>query len=373
MTQQRPTGPTDARAGSAAVNAHVDVIDAVRGFAALVVAYMHCREINWIGLRAHFRETGLDLWPQSLLAWATAPFAWGSIGVPILFVVSGYVIHRRSARQMAAGRLDFSTPDFLLRRLIRIYPTFLAAIFLTFVCDYFTRGIVDHPKLGDASFKTLLGNVLGLQGILSGPWGSNGPLWSLAIEIQFYAFYPLALALRSRIGATPMLLAAAVPSLLGWLFLERRGLAAFPQFYLSWWIGAWLADREAASESLPGWWLALPVVFIPAGAYFTSEPSFLNFTLWSIGVAPVLAWLVASRSRLARVRTPLHVCGDFSYSIYVTHLPVVVLANALLFGGAKPASILYSFGIATGAVAVAWLFYLVAERPFVRLLGRLPR
>jgi peptidoglycan/LPS O-acetylase OafA/YrhL len=359
---------------SAARGEHVDILDAVRGIAAFVVAFMHCRDINWIGMQAHWRLNGHELSLSSILAYVTLPFMYGAIGVPILFVVSGYVIHRRSAKQLSSGALAFSSSRFYLRRLIRIYPTFFAAILLTFLCDRLTRGIVEHYQLGDTSWWTMLSNVAALQGVLAPPFGSNGPLWSLAIEIQFYVVYPLALALRSRIGAGHMLLAALGLTILGYVTLERNGIVAFPQYYLSWWLGAYLADREAEAMPLPVWWPMLPSVLIPLGCYFSSTHApFPAFVCWATGCAPVLAWLVQLRTPLAMAETPLHRIGHFSYSIYAAHLPLLVLANALLLNGAHSTNIAWSFAIAALTGLTCYVFFLVAERPSIQLLARMTR
>ena len=360
--------------------AHVEIIDAVRGLAALLVAGFHCLEANWIGLPAYWQLDNGAVSVSSILALATWPFMYGSIGVPILFVVSGYVIHRRSAKQLATGALSFDQARFLLRRFIRIYPTLLAAIALTLICDHFTRTVLHKSTLGDntlgdtGSLWALLVNIVSLQGALGPPFGSNVALWSLAYEVQFYAFYPLALAVRSRIGAAWMLVAAFGLSVLGYVVLARNGIGAFPTYFAAWWIGAYLADREAEAKTLPRWWPALPGLLIPAGCYFFSnQRPLLMFMAWSIGFAPVLAWLVQSRSRWAAVRTPLHQVGQFSYSIYAVHMPVIALANALLLAGSQSNNLGWSLGIAAIALLFGYAIFLVAERPSIGVLSKLPR
>ena len=351
---------------------HVEIIDAVRGVAALLVAFMHCREVNWIGMQAYWKINGFDLSPSSLVAYATMPFTYGAIGVPILFVVSGYVIHRRSAKQLATGELAFSPSQFLLRRLIRIYPTFLAAILLTLVCDHITRSVVEHKKLGDTSLWSLFANIAALQGVIAPPFGSNGPLWSLAIEIQFYAVYPLALVMRRQIGATPMLSVALGLMILGYITLAQNNITAFPQYYFSWWLGAYIADRQAEGKRLPVWWPILPSLLLPVGCYLASnKATFFAFVCWAVGFAPLLAWLV--RSPLALGETLLHRVGRFSYSIYAAHLPIIVLFNALLLNGVHSNNIASSFVIAALTGIVCYLFFLASERPFIRLLERMPR
>ena len=96
-------------------------IDAMRGMAALLVAYFHCRQVAWVGLHHFHQAMGFSLEPSVLLGYLTAPIAWGSAGVSIFFVVSGYCIHRSPAARLAADpsyRLD--APIFWARRFARI-------------------------------------------------------------------------------------------------------------------------------------------------------------------------------------------------------------------------------------------------------------
>ena len=97
-------------------------INAWRGFAALLVAYFHCRQITWIGIQQfHKTAAGFDL--NTLFSYLTFPIAWGSAGVPIFFVISGYCIHRGTARKLLANpSAPFDTGNFLMRRFARILP-----------------------------------------------------------------------------------------------------------------------------------------------------------------------------------------------------------------------------------------------------------
>src|ERR1700722_14192525 len=70
-------------------------IDVFRGIAALIVAAMHTREITWVGMREFWHPAQTA--PNVILGYVTFPMVWGSIGVPIFFVLSGYCIHRSQA------------------------------------------------------------------------------------------------------------------------------------------------------------------------------------------------------------------------------------------------------------------------------------
>src|SRR5579864_893564 len=132
-TAAAPRAQSEARAESAGKE---HVIDAMRGFAALLVAYFHCRQVEWVGMQTFHQSVGHALNLNALLGYLTFPIAWGSAGVPIFFVISGYCIHRNAALRLAADptwRLD--TANFWARRFARIYPVLLAALVVTLALD----------------------------------------------------------------------------------------------------------------------------------------------------------------------------------------------------------------------------------------------
>ena len=128
------------RADAVSIDDRDIAINAWRGFAALLVAYFHCRQITWIGIQ-QFHKTGARFDLNTVFSYLTFPIAWGSAGVPIFFVISGYCIHRGTARKLLANpAAPFDTGNFLMRRFARIYPVLLAALVLTYVLDTFSLG-----------------------------------------------------------------------------------------------------------------------------------------------------------------------------------------------------------------------------------------
>jgi peptidoglycan/LPS O-acetylase OafA/YrhL len=372
--------PRTAQAGKRDAS-HIDILDAVRGLAALSVAYLHCREIIWIGMRAYLRAHGFDLSFGSIVAYATFPVIWGSIGVPILFVVSGYVIHRRAARSIGPESPHFDVLNFLIRRFVRIYPTLILAIIFTYLCDTITTHYIQsHNRLGDKGVSTTLFNLAAMQGIFAKPYGSNGSLWSLSVEIQFYIVYPLALVLWRRIGPTGMLVFSILISAAGYLCLQQNEIIAFPQYYFSWWLGAYVADCEARykfrSQKLL---IGCGGVFIIIGCLvYLLKFDFAAFMAWAIGAAFLIGVLTLNNNKTHKymnnfiLKFMSHI-GKFSYSLYVFHLPTAMLISAVVFRGAGQDSIFYSFGALIVLIIVAQLLYFVAEKPSIQLLERMRR
>ncbi|MDE2110382.1 MAG: acyltransferase [Alphaproteobacteria bacterium] len=141
-------------------------IDVFRGVAAPMVAAFHAREITWIGIREFWKLHGLHAAPDVILGYMTFPLVWGSIGVPVFFVLSGYCIHRSQAFARArVGQFQLSSTNFLARRFLRIYPVLVGALFLTLLCDWACRRYFPNSyKLRDTGAEAFLVNLLSLQG-----------------------------------------------------------------------------------------------------------------------------------------------------------------------------------------------------------------
>jgi peptidoglycan/LPS O-acetylase OafA/YrhL len=366
---------SDARADSAGKE---HVIDAMRGFAALLVAYFHCRQVAWVGMQAFHQSVGHSLSLGAIAAYLTFPIAWGSAGVPIFFVISGYCIHRGGAMRLASNpdyRLD--TANFWVRRFARIYPVLLAALLLTFALDSFSLQLlpVSH-KIREIGWQPFLVNLLSLQGVAGKTYGSNGALWTLSLEVQFYAVYPLLFALRRRIGMTQVLALVAVINVVSAYVLERHDIQFFTSYWFSWTLGAWIADarsRRTENEHASNWLYVLAAAFIVLGCVAFHFGQYGAFQLWAVGFAFYLYRALAPRNRndnndrreSAGMRL-LSRFGDFSFSLYLIHLPIFVLLSSLLFRSSLQMSIWPSFGYMLVAVPVAYVFYRLVELPAMK-------
>ena len=361
-----PRSASDARADSAGKE---HVIDAMRGFAALLVAYFHCRQVAWVGMQAFHQSVGHALSLNAIAAYLTFPIAWGSAGVPIFFVISGYCIHRGGALRLASNpdyRLD--TGNFWVRRFTRIYPVLLAALVLTLALDSFSLQLlpVSH-KIREIGLQAFLVNLFSLQGVAGKTFGSNGALWTLSLEVQFYAIYPLLFALRRRIGMTSVLAIVAVVNVVSACMLERHDIQFFTSYWFSWTLGAWIADarvRRAAQDSASLWLYGLAAAFIALGCAAFHFGQYGAFQLWAIGFAFYLYKALERRNQRGGFgMRVLSRFGDFSFSLYLIHLPIFVLLSSLLFRSSLQMSIWPSFGYMLVAVPVAYVFYRLIELP----------
>lgn len=110
---------------------------------------------------------------------------WSRESVIVFFVLSGYVI------ALAQQRLHRTARPFFKARVKRIMPLYLIAL----AAAVFTGWVVHEP----CSLWQVAGHLLFLQsyeGSFVAPLPTNGPLWSLGTEFEFYLTLVLILALR---------------------------------------------------------------------------------------------------------------------------------------------------------------------------------
>ena len=132
-------------------------------------------------------------------------FSGGFVGVDVFFVISGYLITTIIVREISAG--TFSIVNFYERRFRRILPALIVVLFATLVAGSLLLTPTNLVDLGHSASATAIfgANILFFMqaGYFDGP-AELKPLlhtWSLAIEEQYYIFFPLMLLLIARFGA----------------------------------------------------------------------------------------------------------------------------------------------------------------------------
>src|SRR6185437_9292204 len=246
--------------------------------------------------------------------------------------------------------------------------------------DWFSLQLppVSH-KIRDTGLQAFLVNLFSLQGVAGKTYGSNGALWTLSLEVQFYAIYPLLFALRRRIGMTSVLAIVAAVNVLSAYALERHDIQFFTSYWFAWTLGAWIADARAHSAGgtsqtrsspwLPPWLYMLAAGFVPLGCVAFHFGQYGAFQLWALGFAIYLYRALERPDGARRESFGMRVLsrfGDFSFSLYLIHLPIFVLLSSLLFRSSLQMSIWPSFGYMLVAVPVAYVFYRLVELPAMR-------
>jgi peptidoglycan/LPS O-acetylase OafA/YrhL len=259
---------------------------------------------------------GLSLPSQAIVR----SFSLGGLGVPMFFVLSGFLIHYTFSRSA-----DQSTRTFWLRRFGRIYPPYLIAL-LVFAA---VKGFLwTRHGLND-----LLNHAIFVHTFKNNQFFSINPsFWSLAHEFQFYLLYPLLVRVRRLIGMEALVCGfLALRLTLDVLTLQDRfgGSLVFnmmlPKLYFEWILGMYVADRFIQNQrafALPPivGWMCVGIAFICAGQGWFELLKVPALALATAIWIDRIVHLKHEPGRLDRVLAPL---GVISYSLYLWHQPIV--------------------------------------------------
>lgn len=307
----------------------------------------------------------------------------GFLGVDVFFVISGFLITSIVATELSENR--FSLWSFYERRARRILPALTVVVLSTFVFGWFFLLPGEYLTLGQSA----LGAALFLSNVYFtltldyfGPAAEYAPLlhtWSLAVEEQFYLFFPPLLALLfARWNKRVAFWAVAVLSVLS-LAAAAVMLPIKPDwvFYLIFFrawemgIGALLAlgkfpaPRNRLAREFIGV-AGLLAIVIPYGLYDSSTPfpglAAIPPVVGAMAIIYVGANGLASTVSSFLANRVFVWVGLISYSLYLWHWPIL---SFLRIGRAEVSLPLSLSVIAVVAsVVVAWASYRFVEHPF---------
>jgi len=125
---------------------------------------------------------------------------YGSFGVSVFFVLSGFLLARPFWLALDAGKPMPSMRTYALRRLARIVPGFWLALVVSLVLDLWLGGAVLD---GERIVRFLAGLLLvsDWHWVTLFPVDNNGPLWSIGFEITAYLLMPLGMAALFALSA----------------------------------------------------------------------------------------------------------------------------------------------------------------------------
>jgi peptidoglycan/LPS O-acetylase OafA/YrhL len=307
----------------------------------------------------------------------------GYVGVDVFFVISGYLITGLLLAELEDSRLSFL--GFYARRVRRILPALLIVLVTSLLVGWLW--LLPHDLRVTAQeagasalyvFNFVLWHQFGYFDISA----STKPLlhlWSLAVEEQFYLVWPafLLLANRLRRRADLGILAVLVASfLVNLITVQNDQVAAFYSPLSRLWelaAGALLAQlqRSRTGARPSRWQNCLPIVgllmILGAATLYDSNTEFPGFRAAVPVFGAVLIVAGGARAWLNRdlfARRPMVVIGKLSYSVYLWHWPVLVVAS-LLFASEH----FRYLNIACLAISglLAWGTYCWCERPIRRI------
>jgi peptidoglycan/LPS O-acetylase OafA/YrhL len=347
-------------------------LDGIRGLAALYVVVYHIYLRAWPGAAA----AHAPLWAD----W----FGYGRFAVIVFITLSGFSLALGPAR---SGWRFTSLRGFARRRSWRILPPYWAALGFSLVMVWF---VLPQPGWALPNGKSVI--VYGLLVQDAVPAGSpNRAFWSIAIEAQLYILLPLLLLIVRRVSALAMAaLVAAIVVTLGLLgphvALTNDALLQFtPDLAVLFAVGVLAAGIVTARErvrSQPWAWYALAATVPVIVLISLKDTVWSNLNLfwldlaWAPAIGCMLAAIATSRPRpvIRFLNTrPLRSLGSFSYSLYLTHLPIVIAVSYGLVlprvASGTPAFFVLVAILVPTTVCFARLFAAVFELPFQRHRG----
>ncbi|PKT71069.1 acyltransferase [Streptomyces populi] len=343
-------------------------LDGLRGLAASYVVLFHC----WLYTFPGYPDSSAPGWLDILM--------FGRLAVVFFLVLSGFSLAIAPARH---GWRSDGVARFLRRRAWRILPPYWAALAMSLVVSWF---VVPASHYGPPTAASILVYGTVTQDVLTAPT-PNGAFWSIGVESELYLLFPLLLFVRRRWGAAALGALVALPV----IFYGLSAAGANPVEGDNWLaphlapafvagvIGAGVVVAPDRIRRLPWGWLAAlaaaPVLVLGAvqGTVWTVEHYF-----WvDLAVAPAMAMLLAAISTgrpviVARLLTtrPVRSLGNFSYSLYLIHLPIVMaVIRRVAPHFVSPGLPTFWFTLVVAlpiSVIGAWLFSQVFEMPFKR-------
>lgn len=345
---------------------HMPGLDGLRGCAVLTVMIFHA-------------------WPAALTG--------GMIGVDLFFVLSGFLISLLLVEEFRRnGTIGFRR--FYMRRCLRLLPAFVVMllVFLGYCLLNFEGRALQRYLQSAALAVTYTSNWA--RALSLNPVEGLGHTWSLAMEEQFYLFWPMLLLGLLRLGAGPRQLVGAILLLAlaswGWrLLLAWHGAGAdrlyngldtrLDALMVGCALGAAQGYGLLATLYRPFAGRLLGLAAVPAIIYLVVIANHAHYWIdmrlyyWMLALVELSAACLVLNVLCHRggwvdcllSLRPLAWLGSISYGLYLWHFPIYVfMRNA----GASPWRVLLLGSLAT--LLLACLSYYLLERPFLRLKRR---
>ncbi|MBO0679644.1 acyltransferase [Mycolicibacterium sp. S2-37] len=315
------------------------------------------------------------------------------IGVPIFFVLSGFLLFRPWVQAAAIGAPAPSVRRYAWHRVRRIMPAYVVTVLAAYLVYHFRTAGPNPGHTWEGLFRNLtLTQIYTDSYLYSFLHQGLTQMWSLAVEAAFYVVLPLLayvlLVLLCRRRWRPAVLLAGLAALATvsplWLWLVHSvawlpdGAPLWLPTYLLWFLGGMLLAvlqamgvRAYALACIPLAVVCYLIASTPIAGAPTTSPAGLAEALTKTAFYAVIATLVVTPlalgnrgwySRMLASR-PMVFLGEISYEIFLIHLVLmeVVMVEIL------------RYPIYTGSFAALFVVTMVVTIPLAWLLHRFTR
>ncbi len=306
---------------------HSVLISLLRGGAAIEVAAAHLRSESFPGLRSLDDPSTWYL----ALAFCTG---FAHQAVVVFFLISGWLVGGSLMNKLARpDAFKLYAIDRITRLWTVLLPTFLLMLAIGIVSGALDPRMADFSPENPYSVSVFAANLLGLQTFVVPQFGGNYPLWSLANETWYYVLFPLLLMCAGArrwqrrawagAGVTAIALLLPLPALLYFsIWLLGAGFSRVR-------IDCGRATRAALLVALAG----ISVYFRLTGQNddqtITSYPQDLLISLFFLLLLSAsIGTIDPSSSATARVKRIATFLSNFSFTLYVVHVPLIGLLRS---------------------------------------------
>jgi len=279
----------------------------------------------------------------------------GFLGVPVFFVISGYCIYYAAHRAKTAS-------SFIIRRLFRIYPAYWLSLIITITALIINKLIHgDNPVHLPKTITSFLETITLLSNPFSSVQNINYVSWTLTYEIFFYLLVFIGLLL---------------PALYRLLWIIAISIAVFflpqhdnwPLFFIQCWpyfcLGMVIFRMLHCRNEF--FWLNVVLLILTIAGFF-----FIKTPMVNIIVGIVTGTLIIINHFKPLKNNWLSGLGDYSYAIYLLHIPVYIyllgdIKETKLLENNLWLSILWDMTLVALTIFLSSFVYKYVELPFIQ-------
>lgn len=341
---------------------NISSLNIIRAITALIVVIYHAKFILWCGGNAYIEQIGFQNWIDYPLF---ALDMLSSNGEPIVicfFILSGFVITHSFRKS------SYSSIQFYIIRIVRIYIPFLNSIILAVIILFFTHYINPeifegqireyNERLGTAwnelHFFSLIKSLILIKE--KEYIGLNFVYWSLVHEIIFYLVYPIYNMIKLK-GRTALFIALIL------FFIITKNHLIYNQLYFL--IGIFIYDYFAIKKTSSALFKSKKInLLVICFLYILMTVSFIKGWKITADFFSAIMSLVAFDFVLTFISKPNNLIiklSEYSYTLYLNHLPVLLLTYALISTFVNQAIFYeryyYYIGVLIAVIVCKYLFY----------------